>query len=53
MSQVPNLWMVETVDSTKLADKLQAAAAAVMEQRGQEPLRVLIQVELGGVGFGG
>ncbi len=44
VSQVPNLWMVETVDSTKLADRLQSAAAAAMEQRGNEPLRVLIQV---------
>lgn len=44
MTQVPNLWMVETVDSAKLADRLQTAAAAVMEQRGNEPLRVLIQV---------
>lgn len=44
MTQVPNLWMVETVDSIKLADRLQAAAATVVEQRGNEPLRVLIQV---------
>lgn len=36
--------MVETVDSIKLADKLQTAAASVVEQRGNEPLRVLIQV---------
>lgn len=42
---VPNLWVVESVDSEKLAGKLQAAAAAAGRGVGDRPrLRVLIQV---------
>ena len=49
VGQVPNLWMVEAVDSAKLADKLQAAAAAVLEtERKGQPLKVLVQVDTSG-----
>ena len=46
---VPNLWMVESVDSIKLAGKLQAAcAAAGRGAAGSErpPLKVLVQVRI-------
>lgn len=49
VGQVANLWMVEAVDSTKLADRLQAAAAAVLEkERKGVPLKVLVQVDTSG-----
>jgi len=49
VGQVANLWMVEAVDSRKLADRLQAAAAAVLEtERKGVPLKVLIQVDTSG-----
>ncbi|XP_062509567.1 pyridoxal phosphate homeostasis protein-like [Corticium candelabrum] len=38
---IPNLWMVETVDSQKLADTLNSSC---MKQQRQERLRVLVQV---------
>ena len=42
---MPNLWVVESVDSEKLAGKLQAAAAAAGRGAGDRPrLRVLVQV---------
>ena len=40
---VPNLWAVESVDSAKLALKLEAAAAAASAAR-NGPLRVFVQV---------
>lgn len=49
VGQVANLWMVEAVDSSKLADRLQAAAAAVLEtERKGQPLKVLVQVDTSG-----
>lgn len=39
---VPNLWVVESVDSQKLAAKLEAAAGAAARA---EPLRVFVQVQ--------
>jgi len=49
VAQVANLWMVEAVDSSKLADRLQAAAATVLEtERKGEPLKVLVQVDTSG-----
>ena len=41
---VPNLVAVETVDSAKLADRLQKAAAAALEARGGTPLDIYVQV---------
>ena len=41
---VPNLVAVETVDSAKLADRLQKAAAAALEARGGAPLDIYVQV---------
>lgn len=42
---VPNLWVVESVDSEKLAGKLQSAAAAVGRGSGSNPrLKVMLQV---------
>lgn len=42
VAEVPNLWAVESVDSVKLADLLNKAAAATKERT--ERLRVFIQV---------
>ena len=39
---VPNLWAVESVDSVKLAAKLETAAAACLTR--PAPLRVFVQV---------
>ena len=41
---VPNLVAVETVDSAKLADRLQKAAAAALEARARTPLDIYVQV---------
>ena len=43
VSRLPNLWAVESVDSIKLARKLDAAAGAMSGLR-SEPLRVFVQV---------
>ena len=45
MAGVPNLWVVESVDSVKLASKLDAAAAAAART---SPLRVFLQVNTSG-----
>eukprot|EP00744_Colponema_vietnamica_P022159 GILI01031790.1.p1 GENE.GILI01031790.1~~GILI01031790.1.p1 ORF type:complete len:268 (+),score=45.49 GILI01031790.1:82-804(+) len=42
--QVPNLWVVESVDSEKLASKLDAACSSV----GRESLNVFVQVNTSG-----
>ncbi|GJP53242.1 hypothetical protein CLOM_g12417 [Closterium sp. NIES-68] len=44
VSGVPNLYMVETVDSSRIANYLNKAVAAV----GRPPLRVLVQVNTSG-----
>eukprot|EP00300_Choanocystis_sp_HF-7_P012899 c18081_g1_i1.p1 GENE.c18081_g1_i1~~c18081_g1_i1.p1 ORF type:complete len:226 (-),score=43.54 c18081_g1_i1:144-821(-) len=43
--QIPNLWMVESVDSTKLSRELNNACKAT---RPQNPLNVLVQVNTSG-----
>lgn len=49
VEQVPNLWMVEAVDSIKLADRLQAATAGVLETRRKgERLKILVQIDTSG-----
>lgn len=45
---VPNLWMVESVDSIKLANLLNKAVAAAAGQRAEPKLRVLVQVNTSG-----
>jgi pyridoxal phosphate enzyme (YggS family) len=49
ITAVPNLWMVESVDSIKLADKLQQATVPILDKERQgEPLKVLIQIDTSG-----
>jgi pyridoxal phosphate enzyme (YggS family) len=48
VAAVPNLAVVETVDSAKLADKLEAACAANDAARGGRRLEVLLQVNTSG-----
>lgn len=49
VTSVSNLWMVEVVDSVKLADKLNTATAAVLEkEREGRRLKVLIQIDTSG-----
>ncbi|PHJ17831.1 pyridoxal phosphate family protein [Cystoisospora suis] len=44
----PSLYMVETVDSAKLAKSLDDAVAAVLPERNHKPLHVLVQVNTSG-----